>query len=913
MPGDRRTGADRRMGPFRGELLGAEGLAAHARALARRQELVHPVPYRAPRWWQRSRAAGPLLDRLDETEALLDRARETLTQAADRGMDVSAAGDWLLDNFYVLQEHIRDVRQGLPASYYQELPKLAGGSLAGYPRVYEIAIELIAHTEGHLDFENIGLFIREFQGVALLNMGELWAIPAMLRIGLVENIRRLALRVMHRLEQLEAADEWAQRLQEASKTSPRALTTALGEFVEEHPRLTPMFVARLYQQLRGYQAEYRKLLWLEQWIAEESLSPEDAVARANQRLALTQVMMANHVTSLRRLGRLDWELFFESQSAVEAVLREDPSGFYAAMTFETRDGYRHVVEDVARGSGAAEDEVARRAIALAEMRTAGPDRTAHVGYWLIDRGRPTLEAETGYVAGIRERIHRGIIAHPNVAYFGSIGALTAAAITLLFLLIRPDTPALQALLLLLALVPASEIAIGTVNQFITLLVPPRRLPKMDVRKAGVPPDLRTIVVVPTLLPTVEVVREQLEHLEVQFLANRTTNLHFAILSDFSDAATEHAPGDDEIVAAAAEGIRALNAAYGDGTERTFYLFHRPRVWSERQGVWMGWERKRGKLAAFNRFLRGGVPNAFSTIVGDTAPLQDVRYVITLDSDTVLPHDVAELLIGTLAHPLNRAVHDAETGRVVHGYGIVQPRVGISLPSACRTRFAAIHSGHPGVDPYTTAVSDVYQDLHAEGSYTGKGIYDVDAFESATHGRFPDDALLSHDLIEGAFTRAALATDIELFDDYPATYLTHARRKHRWIRGDWQLLPWLRARIPAAAGRQANPLSTISRWKIFDNLRRSLVELAQLALVVAGWTVLPGAPLLWTLLLVLAVAWPWVLGLLLAALRPPRDASWRGYYTAIGRDAVLSAQQLALALLFLPHQASISVDAIARTL
>ncbi len=329
---------------------------------------------------------------------------------------------------------------------------------------------------------------------------------------------------------------------------------------------------------------------------------------------------------------------------------------------------------------------------------------------------------------------------------------------------------------------------------------------------------------------------------------------------------------------------------------------------------MGWERKRGKLAQFNRFVLGlGDEGAFSVIVGDVKPIKSVRYVITLDSDTVLPPDAAPLLVGALAHPLNRAAFDPTLGRVVRGYGILQPRVGVSLPSAHRSIFAAIHSGHPGVDPYTTAVSDVYQDLYGEGSFTGKGVYDVAAFERATHGRFPENTLLSHDLIEGNYARAGLATDVIVYDDYPTRYLTYTRRKHRWIRGDWQLLPWLRSLVPGPEGSERNRLSVLSRWKIVDNLRRSMVELAQLAFLVGGWTLLPGSLIRWTLLGLGAIAAPWIVSLLLALVRPPLDKSWRAYYGAVGRDATTSLQQVALAIVFLPHQAWVSGDAILRTL
>ena len=466
---------------------------------------------------------------------------------------------------------------------------------------------------------------------------------------------------------------------------------------------------------------------------------------------------------------------------------------------------------------------------------------------------------------------------------------------------------------LLSLVPANEIAISVVNQLVTLLMPPHLLPKLEFREEGIPAECRTAVVVPTLFGSVRAVNEALSHIEVQYLANRDGNLHFAILSDFTDADAETKPDDAGILAAAVSGIEELNSKYPRTEGSVFYLFHRRRIWNESQGVWMGWERKRGKLGQFNRFLRGNGADAFFTIVGETAPLLQVRYVITLDSDTVLPRDAAQMLTGTIAHPLNRADYDPQLGRIVRGYGIFQPRVGVSLTSAHASHFASIHSGHPGVDPYTTAVSDVYQDLFGEGSFTGKGIYDVDAFEKATHGRFPENTLLSHDLIEGAYSRAGLVTDIEVYDDYPARYLTYTRRKHRWIRGDWQLLRWLGKTIPGPHGPTRNRLSAISRWKIFDNLRRSVVEISQVLLLVFGWFLLPGSPLIWTGAVLFAIAAPWLFSILLAVLRPPRDQSWLAYYAAVARDAGVSAQQWLLAVAFLPHQAVVCADAIIRTL
>ncbi len=815
----------------------------------------------------------------------------------------------------MVQEHIGEVRESLPRGYYRELPELAAGSLAGYPRVYELAITLISHSEGRVDLDNVSGFVAAFQQVATLTIGELWAIPAMLRLGLIENVRRMALRTVQRLDELEAADAAAARVARAAAAGEVALEAELDRFASHPPRLTPTFVSRFLNQLRSEGGALPAVVRLEQWIAEEALSAEAAATGATRRLALTQVMMANSITSLRAIARMEWRAFVERLSRVETVLREDPSGFHARMTFATRDQYRHVVERIARRTRRPEEAVARHAIDCARrgMRQADDPRKAHVGYYLIDAGLPELERMTGYRPAPGEAVHRWVRRHPNAVFVGGVLTATVAALAAVLWLGGPAARAEWLVVLLLGLIPANDMAVNVVNQLVTAFLPPRTLPRLDLHEHGVPPEFRTAVVIPTLFGSVDAVREALDNLEVQFLANREAHLHFAVLSDFTDAPAETREGDEAIVAAAVEGVRALNARYAPATEDAFYLFHRPRRWNPHEGVWMGWERKRGKLAEFNRFVLTGARDAFTVVVGDLPPIRSVRYVITLDADTVLPHDAAPLLVGALAHPLNRAVYDPALGRVVRGYGILQPRVGVSLPSAHRSVFAAIHSGHPGVDPYTTAVSDVYQDLYGEGSFTGKGVYDVEAFERATHGRFPENTLLSHDLIEGNYARAGLATDVIVYDDYPTRYLTFTRRKHRWIRGDWQLLPWLTRTVPGPGGPEPNRLSLLSRWKILDNLRRSLVEPAQLAFLAAGWTLLAVSPLRWTLLGLGAVTAPWIVSTLLAAVRPPLDKSWRTYYAAVGRDVVTSAQQMGLAIVFLAHQAFVSADAIVRTL
>ncbi len=476
----------------------------------------------------------------------------------------------------------------------------------------------------------------------------------------------------------------------------------------------------------------------------------------------------------------------------------------------------------------------------------------------------------------------------------------------------------------LLLLATSQLAVGMVNWVATLLVTPRPLPRMDFSE-GLPPRFRTLVVVPTMLSTAEGIAALLEMLEVRYLANRDPHLHFGLLTDFPDAAVETLPGDESLVDLARKGIEGLNQRYGSPSDgdgesaggSTFFLFHRPRRWNAQERVWMGYERKRGKLAALNSLLRDAGRDDFSLVVGATAVLSGVRYVITLDTDTELPRDSALQFVGAMAHPLNRPRFGA-TGkrkpgeRVTEGYGILQPRVSIGLPGANRSWFARLNSGDPGIDPYTRVVSDVYQDAFGEGSFIGKGIYDVDAFERALDGRFPENRILSHDLLEGCYARSGLLSDVQLYEGYPATYRADVARRHRWIRGDWQLAGWLLPLVPGPGKRRvANPLSALSLWKLSDNLRRSLVPVALTLLLLLGWVVLAHA-WLWTVVVIGVLALPSASALLLDLARKPDEVLLRQHFAATLRTAGRHAGQLLLALAFLPYEATVNLDAIART-
>ena len=891
--------------PLRDELSSIEQLEERAKALAARFTLDPDFRRGGDRTYRR----------LDDNTRVLEAAYRTLADDVHRGEFVTPAAEWILDNFHLVASEIRGIRQNLPRGYYRELPKLASRELAGTARVYAMAVELIRHTDSRLDRAQLMRFMNSFQSVAPLTIGELWAWPSMLKLALIENLRRLAARTLQGRVARRAADAYVARIDEGGQ----------GELPPLPPELHTAFVVQLLQRIREYGPRLAAIRSaVDGHLATQELSSEDAIRAEHQEQAATQISVANVIGSLRLCATLDWSEYFEAVSLVERVLRQDPPGVYGRMDFASRDRYRQAVEELAgirAQGGDAQLRVALRAVEsarqAAEEGTLG-DRAAHVGHHLIGKGRRGLEADVAYRPGLRLRVRRFAYAHATALYLGPIGGLTLLLAGLGAVYARSEgaTRATQLAVALLLLLPASDLAIACVQRLVAWLAPPRRLSRLDLA-AGLPDDARTLVVVPTLLSSVAEAEELVAHLEVLALGNLDPRIHFALLTDFPDAPSEVMPEDAEILAAAQAGIEELNARSArspEGGGDRFFLFHRDRQWNPGEGTWMGWERKRGKLEELNRLLRGAVDVGLRVRVGDPALLPDVRYCITLDSDTRLPRDAAKALVGIIAHPLNRPYVDPRLRRVTEGYGILQPRVSVTMASAAGSLFARLYAGHTGVDPYTTAVSDTYQDLFGEGSFTGKGLYDVDAFTAALDGRIPEYALLSHDLFEGIYARTALVSDVELVDDYPASVLAHARRQHRWVRGDWQILlwlfPWVRNR---AGGLERNRLPLISRWKILDNLRRSLVPPATTGLLLLGWTWLPGSAWVWTGAVLAGLAAPLYPPLLTALGGPERRLPWRVFLRDAGEELAVALARVALQLVFLASQAWQMVHAITVTL
>ncbi len=884
--------------PLRDELLSIEKLEERARGLAARFT-IDP---------NRSRQARNVLPRLEDNARVLRETYITLADDVHGGGSVTPAAEWLLDNYHLVASEVLDARRNLPPGYFRELPKLSLPELAGTARVYALAEEIVRHSDSRLDRQQLVRFMSGFQAVAPLTIGELWAWPSMLKLALIENLRRLAEEMLEDRAALRAADAYVARIDAAGRGQPPPLPT----------QLHTGYVHQLIERLREYGPRLAAVrAAVETHLSAQDMTSEDAIRSEHQRQAAAQVSVANVITSLRLCSALDWSQYFEAVSLVEGILQRDPAGIYGQMDFLSRDRYRQAVEELSKPTGEAQLEVALRAVESARQAVEigqAEDRAAHIGHYLVGKGRPEFETAVGFRPRFGQRAQRFLFAHATAVYLGSIALLTALLLGpgLAYLHEQGPSPWVTAAAVLLLWLPASEAAIAFVQHLAARWAPPRRLPRLEF-PAGIPENARTMVVVPTLLTSVPTVARLIEHIEVLALGNLDPRVHFAILSDFVDAPACEMPEDEAIISAARAGIDVLNARYGEGRADRFFLFHRARQWNPGENAWMGWERKRGKLEEFNRLLRGAKDTSYSVQVGEAAVLPGVHYCLTLDSDTRLPRDAAKKLIGIIAHPLNRPRFDARLGRVTEGYGILQPRVSVTMASAAGSLFARLYAGHTGVDPYTTAVSNTYQDLFGEGSFTGKGLYDVDAFMAALEDRVPENALLSHDLFEGIYARTAFVSDVEMVDDYPATVLAHARRQHRWVRGDWQILRWLFPWVPTRAGLERNRLPLISRWKIFDNLRRSLVPPGTVASLFLAWAILPGRPAVWTAAILAALAFPLYPLLLEAASGPRLQEPWLVFFRRAWEDGKTVLAQITLQFTFMASQAYERTHAIVLTL
>ncbi len=886
-------------------MLAPEELHRHAIEMARNHQVGKSV--RSLHW---------LVRRLNDNYSLISGVYAALNTDATEAFPTAPASEWLLDNFYIIEEQVKLIRRNLSKGQYSRLPALKKGYLKGYPRVYAIALELIAHSDGNIDEKALTNFIDAYQSQVLLSMGELWAVPLMLRVALVESIRNICDKISDTRQEWHRAENLVSAIA-SHETDEKRIGSLLNEQLDLMEPISPSFVEHVLQKLRKLGKGLSTVtVLLDQRLHEENSSTEMFASLEHQLQASMQVSIGNSITGLRLISDMDWTELFESLSKVEQILRQDPCGIYALMDFESRDYYRHEVEKLARTYGTSEINVAEKAVYCAKASKDNAPQD-HVGYYLVGRGRRNLMNLLVRSASSHWRSFRLPVRRPLLIYLGSIAILTVFILSFLtyYAGTHSGTKLITGPLLaaILAFIPCSELSINIMNTFLSHVFRPTMLPKLELRE-GIPQELATFIIIPTLLPDPVRVRELLLQLEVYFLANRDENLYFALVSDFKDAPSAEQEGDAGIIKAAVDGIRELNLKYARNKQDIFYFMNRKRLYNRTQNRWIGWERKRGAIIEFNRLLRGDGTTGFDTVSADFSQMNPIKYVITLDADTNLPMGAAKRLIGTIAHPLNKGVVNEEKGLVCEGYGLLQPRISVGIHGANRSLFTRIFAGQGGVDPYTTAVSDIYQDIFNEGIFTGKGIYEVDIFLRVLENRIPDNAVLSHDLIEGCYLRAGLVSDIELVDGYPARYNTFAARQHRWIRGDWQLMPWLAGNVRDKSGRKSrNRLSGISKWKILDNMRRSLLYPSLLFLFLAGLLVLPGNPLVWTGLAIIITAVPLVTGLFDSLLTGNLQFNRPRSNTTLITGVKAACYQSLLLFIFLPHQAYLMMDAIIRTI
>ena len=861
------------------EIFGIERLRQHARSLAASQTVTtSPQPQVS------------LIRRLDENAATLLEVYRDVCAAVGNGKVVTPAAEWLIDNYSLIEEQIRQTRADLPNEFYLELPKLADGHLTHHPRIFGLVWAYVAHNDCQFNPDTVGDFVNEYQTVQPLTIGELWAVAISLRLILVENLRRVSERIMKARKDRDRADSLADILLNSVQPD-QDFHKILGRLGA--PDVNGPFAVQFIQRLREQnEVAVEALAWLKSKLELRGLALESVVSDEIQRQSTANVTVRNIVTSMKLISDVNWEVWFDSVSLVDKLLRTHPT--YGEMDFASRTLYRRAIENLSRGSDVDELVVAKRVLDLNEKE---------FGAALIGAGRKEFERSLNFKPTWKLRLQTAVKHLGLTGYLGAIALFSIIVMTIGFNLVLADLrwQIVVPLLALLA-IPASEFALAIVNFNVTRVLSANILPGFALRD-GVTAEFRTLVVIPALLTTHDDIQDLVERLEVHYLSNAEGEVYFALLTDWTDSLTESSPNDAELLKSVTDGIAALNDRHG--TNR-FYLLHRHRKFNTQQDRWMGWERKRGKLNELNRLLRGSKDTSIITSSG--ALPEAIRYVITLDADTKLPRDAARRLVGKMAHPLNQPVFDQEKGRVTSGFAILQPRVTPSLPMGnYGSIFQRIYSTARGMDPYVFAVSDVYQDLFGEGSFGGKGIYDVDVFELALAGKIPDNTMLSHDLFEGVFARAALVTDVEVVEEFPRRYDVAAARQHRWTRGDWQLLPWILGRMPTA-------VPALGMWKMFDNLRRSLNPIATLLSFFMAWLLLPFyEAAIWTLFVLILQLVPSLLPAISNALPTKKLVtvssqiiSWRDDF---GHSLILNFSTL----LFLAHQAGVMVDAIIRTL
>lgn len=871
-------------------LLSCDELMRHASDIAKNHQQ-----------YKKKKGCTYLFSRLDDNYRFISNVYKQINEYSKMKLPLCPGCDWLLDNFYIIEEQYKDLKQNNNPRIFKDLNLIKDGYLKNYPRVFVLALELVSHTDGRLDKKQLIDFITSYQSKAVLSMTELWALSLMLRTALIENIRHVCEKI------ISTQSRWndAEKLRGKSQDE---IINLIKRYTEHIDYSQFAYIEHALRIIKKEDINLEIVLdYLSERLLELDTNIEAVIKHEHQEQSNFKVTIGNCITSLRLAIALDWNDVFESLSTVEKALRNDPSGIYPLQDFETRNYYRREIGKIAKQIDRSETLVAKKVLELANIAFSSNEeiKKGHIGYYIVGSGRNLLFKEFG----INKAEKRASLSTYLTPFIAIIGAITSEFSFYTYFYTKSLFFSIVAALI--AFIPASDISNFIINYIFTHILHPSFLPKLELGE-GIPEDKSTIVIVPTVLPDEKRVKELIDKLEVTYIANKENNLFFALAGDLKDSDRETLETDQLIIDTALGMISDLNRKYARGND-IFYFFLRKRVFNKSQKRWMGWERKRGAIVEFNELIKGSKDTSYHVISGDIKKLGNAKYVITLDADTIMPIGAARKLIGTISHPLNQAVYNEDKGIVTEGYGIIQPRIGINIESVGKSKFTCIFAGHGGIDPYSNAVSNVYQDLYGEGIFTGKGIYDIDIYRKALNDSIPENTVLSHDLLEGSYIRCGLAADIELIDGYPEKYSSYMMRLHRWTRGDWQLLPWLSDKVKNKKGNLVkNPLSNISKWKILDNLRRSLLSPCLLLTVFLGLTLLPGG-ILWIGLVIITIFLPLLTYFIDYILLKQYKSSRQRLNGNIVYGFKSILYQSWLTFMFLPYQAYAMSEAIVKTL
>ena len=708
--------------------------------------------------------------------------------------DIITAGDWLLDNIYLIQKAFNISVEGLSKKYLKSiLGKDDHKNVIEYSREYINEFSTRQNRERNEE-ESIVKFLKDKDEKKYISIGELWAFPMVISFQIIINLKSIVEKIctitkdsyegrekvqsiINHKEKDEISDELLEDWQEKSSS----YVNAALDYIKNNIIST----SDVYEKLKS-----QTNIELDSVIIEEK----------NEEADLTR-NISDYISLLRFLNNIDWKKVFDKSSRVENILMQDPCGVYSKMDYRSKDYYRKAIERLSRKYNIEEYKIVENALKLSSVSSSTGDNNykTHIGYYIVDKGLTRLKTDFDIKdKGMNEKTKEVLFICSNIL------------LTVIISLIIAFTAGFESIVqILLLLIPCSEISNGIINWSISKLKEPEFVPKMNLEE-GVADECRTVVVVPVIVDCAKKLKKYVDNIETYYISNKDKNVFFAVLCDFADSKNEHEKSDDEICSYGISLVKNLNEKYGFKNDKFFFLC-RKRIFNVADNLYMGWERKRGKLVEFMELLRGKNDTSYNVFSGDIEKIKSSKYIITLDADTVLPMGTAAKVIGAMSHPLNKAYIDKEN-KVIRGYGIMQPRVSISVESMNKTYFSKIFSMDGGLDIYTTAASDTYEDLFSEGSFTGKGIIDIDTFMTVIKDEIPENLVLSHDLLEGLYARCALLSDVELIDSYPSHYDSNTARLERWVRGDWQIISWMiNSRI-----------SILGKWKIFDNLRRSLI-------------------------------------------------------------------------------------------